>query len=64
MTENRSEKFRKLSDFEKKLLIGFVNNAVLTAYREWIESRKTMPLEEVIEKTNKIVFGGVNGFFG
>ena len=60
----KSEKFRKLSDFEKKLLLGFVNNAVLTAYTEWIESGKVTPLKEVIEMTNRIVLGGVNGFFG
>ena len=43
--------------------MGFVNNAVLDAYRQWIEDAKATPLEEVIEMTNKIVLGGVNGFF-
>ena len=60
---SRSRKYQKLSDFEKKLLMGFVNNAVLTAYRQWVEDGKKMPLEEVIEMTNRIVLGGVNGFF-
>lgn len=59
----KSKKYQKLSDYEKKLLMGFVNNAVLTAYRQWIEDGKKMPLEDVIEMTNKIVLGGVNGFF-
>ena len=59
----RSKKYQKLSDFEKKLLMGFINNAVLTAYRQWVEDGKKMPLEEVIEMTNRIVLGGVNGFF-
>lgn len=48
---------------EKKLLMGFINNAVLTAYRQWVEDGKVTPLEEVIEMTNRIVLGGVNGFF-
>ena len=43
--------------------MGFVNNAVLTAYRQWVESGKEAPLEEVIEMTNRIVLGGVKGFF-
>ena len=43
--------------------MGFINNAVLTAYRQWGEDGKKMPLEEVIEMTNRIVLGGVNGFF-
>ena len=59
----KSKKYQKLSDFEKKLLMGFINNAVLTAYRQWVEDGKKMPLEEVIEMTNRIVLGGVNGFF-
>ena len=59
----KSKKYQKLSDFEKKLLMGFINNAVLTAYRQWVEDGKTMPLEEVIDMTNRIVLGGVNGFF-
>ncbi len=59
----KSKKYQKLSGFEKKLLMGFVNNAVLTAYRQWVESGKEAPLEEVIEMTNRIVLGGVKGFF-
>ena len=43
--------------------MGFINNAVLTAYRLWVEGGKTIPLDEVIEETNRLVLGGVNGFF-
>ena len=60
---SRSERYQKLSDFEKKLLVGFVNNAVLCAYRQWVEDGKQTPLEDVIELTNRIVLSGVNGFF-
>lgn len=59
----KSKKYKDLSEFEKKLLMGFINNAVLTAYRQWVEDGKVTPLEEVIEMTNRIVLGGVNGFF-
>ena len=59
----KSKKYQKLSDYEKKLLMGFINNAVLTAYRQWVEDGKKIPMEEVIEMTNRIVLGGVNGFF-
>ena len=60
---SKSKKYQKLSDYEKKLLMGFINNAVLTAYRQWVEGGKNLPLEDVIEITNRIVLGGVNGFF-
>ena len=59
----RSGKYQKLSDFEQRLVIGFVNNAVLDAYRQWIEDAKAVPLEEVIDLTNRLVLGGVQGFF-
>lgn len=60
---SRSEKYQNLSAFEKKVLMGFVNNAVLGAYRQWIEDGKQLSLEEIIDLTNRIVLGGVNGFF-
>ena len=58
-----SKKYQQLSDYQKCLLMGFINNAVLTAYRLWAEGGKTIPLDDVIEETNRIVLGGVNGFF-
>ena len=60
---SRSGKYQSLSDFEKKLLMDFVNSAVLGAYRQWVEEGKTLPMEEVMGLTNRIVLGGVNGFF-
>ena len=58
-----SKQYQKLSDFEKSLLMDFINNSTLSAYRVWIESGKAMPLEEVIEINNRIQLGGVKEFF-
>lgn len=58
-----SKKYQQLPDYQKQLLMSFVNNAVLTAYRLWVEDGKTIPPDEVIEQTNRLVLGGVNGFF-
>ena len=58
-----SAPFRRLSGFERKLLMEFINNAVLGAYRQWVESGKALPLEEIVALTNLLVLGGVNGFF-
>jgi len=60
---SKSKKYQRLTGYEKRLLMGFINNAVLTAYRQWVEDGKKLPLEDVIEMTNRIVLGGVNGFF-
>lgn len=59
----KSEQYQKLSDYEKKILMKFINNTVLTAYSQWIEDEKKIPLEEVISLTNSIVIGGVKDFF-
>ena len=58
-----SKKYQQLPDYQKQLLMSFVNNAVLTAYRLWVEDGKTIPLDDVIDQTNRLVLGGVNGFF-
>ncbi|MCR5636356.1 MAG: TetR/AcrR family transcriptional regulator [Clostridiales bacterium] len=60
---SKSKKYQKLSDYEKKVLLGFINNAVLGAYREWVLTDKKIPMDEIIEITNRIVLGGVKGFF-
>ena len=60
---SRSKRFRQLSAYEQRILVGFVNDSVLAVYRQWVEDGKRLPLEELIELTNRIVLGGVNGFF-
>ena len=58
-----SEKYMQLSAFEQQMLMSFINNSVLTVYKQWVEDGKKIPLEEVIILTNRIVLGGVKGFF-
>lgn len=60
---SKSKKYQKLTFYEKRMLMEFINNAVLAFYRLWVEDGKKMPLEDVINMTNRIVLGGVNGFF-
>ena len=52
-----------LTDYQKRMLMTFVNNAALGAYRQWIEDGKQMPLNDVIEMTNCLILGGVRSFF-
>lgn len=58
-----SGKYQSLSDFEKLLLMAFVNNSVLTAYKQWVDSGKQLPVDDMIDYTNQLVLNGVNGFF-
>ena len=60
---SKSKKYQELSFYEKRLLMEYINSSVLTSYRLWVENGKKMPLEDVINMTNRIVLSGVNGFF-
>lgn len=60
---SKSKKYQKLSFYEKRLLMEYINSSVLTSYRLWVENGKKLPLEEVINMTNCLVLGGVSGFF-
>ena len=59
----KSGKYNTLSDFDKRALMNFVNNAVLGIYRQWVEDGKQQSVEEVIALTNRLVLGGVDAFF-
>ena len=56
---SKSKKYQKLSFYEKRMLMEFINHSVLVSYRLWVEDGKKMPLEDVIDMTNRIVLGGV-----
>ena len=58
-----NEDLRVVKTIEKNLLMSFVNETVLCAYRQWVEDGKKMQVGEVIKITNRAVLGGVNGFF-
>ncbi|MBR5088174.1 MAG: TetR/AcrR family transcriptional regulator [Ruminiclostridium sp.] len=60
---SRSKKYNALPEFEKRILMNFVNNAVLGFYRQWVEDGRKIPLDEIIELTNRMICSGVDGYF-
>ena len=58
-----SKKYGALPEYQQTMLMNFVNNSVLGIYRQWIEEGKQQSVEEIIETTNRLVLGGVKGFF-
>lgn len=58
-----SPQYQKLSDFEKDLLMDFLNETTLSAYARWVESGKKMPVDEVVDTLNRLELGGMKGFF-
>ncbi len=59
---NSYEHFRCLPEYDRRLLLGFVNGAVLNTYLYWLRSGKTVPIDDMIGMTNRIVVNGVKGF--
>lgn len=59
-----SESYQRLPDFEKGLLMDFLNGSTLAAYRLWVEGGKTLPVDEVLDTLNCLQSGGLTKFFG
>ncbi len=59
---NDSEPFKQLDLSKKKFLLCYVHNVGLELYRQWISDGKSMPLEEIILLSNKLLCRGVFGF--
>ncbi len=58
-----SKKYGALPEYQQSMLMNFVNNSVLGIYRQWVEEGKQQSVDEIIELTNRLVLGGVKGFF-
>lgn len=59
----KSKEYQKLSFYQKRLLMEYINNTVLASYRLWVEDGKRLPIEEAIDLTNRIALSGVKGYF-
>lgn len=60
----RSKSFRALSELERRQLMNFITTTSVGCYRQWVEDGKKQSVEELIELSNRLMLGGVNGFFG
>lgn len=58
-----SSQYQTLTEFEKGLLMDFLNESTLSAYRRWVEGGKTIPVEDVVTTLNCLQLGGVKEFF-
>ena len=62
-TWRKTEKFNKLSPLMQDVIVGFLTSVCASTYREWVEDGKKVPLDEIIETSNKLIKSGLNGFF-
>lgn len=59
----QSSAYMHLSDFDKRVILSFVNSTSLQMYRLWVDAGKQEPIESVIEKANLLMISGVQKFF-
>ena len=63
-TWHKSKRFMALDEHSRSLLVNYINTVSIGSYRQWVADGKKIPLEKMIELANKLICGGVNGFFG
>lgn len=61
-TWGESKEFNLLGDWKKKLLMNFIEQTGLNAYKQWIKDGKNEPLDDLIKETVSLVKGGVDNF--
>lgn len=62
-TWTKSKRFNQLDSFKQNLLISYVNTVTLDVYKQWTESGKELPLDEIIDICNQLVLSGTKGLF-
>ena len=61
-TWDKSELFRRMTSFEKSVLLEFINGINLNIYRNWVSYGKKCSAEELIDLSNSLTCEGVKGF--
>lgn len=62
-TWKQSKRFQKLSPFYQELVMGYIHSVSVGCYKQWVADGKKVPIEEIIEASNKLLCEGINGFF-
>lgn len=57
-----SEFFKKLSAGKKNIFLTYIQTTGLEIYKQWVLDNKKIPLEEIIELSNRIICDGVQVF--
>ncbi|MFC6314425.1 TetR/AcrR family transcriptional regulator [Lapidilactobacillus achengensis] len=58
-TWGASPEFQKLADWQKQMLLSFVQDTGLRVYHQWIDNNRSAPLEDVITLATALMQGGV-----
>lgn len=61
-TWGQSVAFNKLTDWQKQVLLTFIEQTGLTIYQQWIRDGRQEPIEQVIKQTQALMRGGVDHY--
>lgn len=53
----------KISLFNQSLPGVYMNEALLSIYRYWIENKKSIPVEEIIKQAQELIVGGLSDYY-
>ncbi len=61
-TWKKSAWFNNIPEWQRHLLIVYVQYTIIEMYKQWVADGKKAPLEEVIKLSNKLICTGIDGF--
>ncbi len=61
-TWHRSAWFNNIPEWQRRLLIVYVQYTIVEMYRQWVADGKKAPVEEVIAMSNRLICTGLDGF--
>ncbi len=63
-TWGKVEVVKNLDRYKRNILFAYIQTASTEMYRQWVADGKKVPLEEVIEMTNRLLCQGIYGLIG
>lgn len=62
-TWGRSQRFMELDPGLRRILLDYINTVSVGNYRQWVADGKKIPLEKMIDISNRLICSGTDGFF-
>ena len=61
-TWHKSAWFNNIPEWQRHMIIVYVQYTIVELYKQWVADGKKTPVEEVIEMSNRLICTGIDGF--
>ena len=61
-TWHKSAWFNNIPEWQRHMIIVYVQYTIVELYKQWVSDGKTTPVEEVIDMSNRLICTGIDGF--